>query len=502
MGKVVEGEITGVTGASGAKVGFEIERIITTHDLETKLGIDAKASYAASAFANIAGRFEFAAASKIHTTSLCMAITSTVSLAVHSIDNPVLTPAAAALVDNPTAFATRFGDMFVRGIGRGGIFIAVLKIDTSDDQESEDISSQLSGAYGLFSGEAKQKFESIQRDFKSELSISVYHEGGPVNLIPGKIDDPIQLFTLLQTWLNSFVEQPDQMAVPYYAVLAPIVIANGPLPPNQAEADHAQDVLAICAKQRSACLDGMNLMDAIITSPKRFSLPAPTTMADIRAASSGYQADLDVIASAASAAMNHPASAKMPADFAAAANQRFPQGIQPTPMAELDKGLSDALADKGRRVALSDPLLAAMRELEPEGPNRLGFETGIAIAADQTLWGPGKQGLIDNLPVAEQQSAGKAAHFAVTRNANATFALKGAQIAVADTRPEVVSARALEAPGYYTLGFDIATALFGNTSIGGMGHTAQGPGSGAIRAGLPPEGIRGFDASVKLHMGK
>ncbi len=193
MGKVVDGEITGVTGASGAKVGFEIERIITTHDLETKLGIDAKASYAAGAFANIAGRFEFAAASKIHTTSLCMAITSTVALAVHSINNPVLSAAAASSVDNPPVFVSRFGDMFVRGIGRGGIFIAVLTIDTSDDQESEDISSQLSGAYGLFSGDAKQKFESIQRDFHSELSISVYHEGGPVNLILGKIDDPLQL---------------------------------------------------------------------------------------------------------------------------------------------------------------------------------------------------------------------------------------------------------------------------------------------------------------------
>ena len=502
MGKVVQGEATGVIGADGAKVGYEISRIRTTHDLETKLKIDANASYAAGPFANVSARFDFAADLKIQTTSLFMAITSHINLATHSIDDPSLSPAAAAMVDNPTNFATRFGDMFVRGIGRGGLFVAVLQIDTSDSKSSEDISTELSGAYGLFSADAKVKFDKVQSDFHSDLSIKVYHEGGPIDLIPGNIDDPVQLYAMLQTWLKSFVDSPDKMAVPYSVILSPVAIANGPLPLNAADAEHAQDVLLECAKQRSAIHDSMNLMDAIIQTPGRFSFTAPVTMADIRAASSGYQADLDIVAAAASAAMNHPGGAKMPAAFAAATNQKFPQGIPPTPMPELDRGLVGVYAARGQRIASADPLLSAMRDLQPEGPARTGFEIGVAIGDDDTLWGPGKQRDIDNLPVTERGTADTSAHFIVDRNATAEFGVKGVAIAKNETRPEVVAARKAELPGYYTLGFDVATGMFGNKTLGGAAHTAEGPGSAKMRDSLHAEGIRGFKTALAIYMGK
>jgi hypothetical protein len=167
-----------------------------------------------------------------------------------------------------------------------------------------------------------------------------------------------------------------------------------------------------------------------------------------------------------------------------------------------DQGMVDALAVKGQSIALRDPLLTAMRQLEPEGPSQMGFEIGIAIGDDDTAWGPGKQAMIDSLPVTHKDSAERAAHFIVDRNAKTDLAIKGAAIAKLDTEPEVVSGRATEPAGYFTLGFDIASALFGDPSRGGMGHTSQGPGSDAIRNSLPPAAIRGFDASVRLHMGK
>jgi predicted RNase H-related nuclease YkuK (DUF458 family) len=60
MGKVVEGAISGVTGAGGATTSYNVERIHTTSDLETKLGIDAKMSYGCGAFAGASARFSFA----------------------------------------------------------------------------------------------------------------------------------------------------------------------------------------------------------------------------------------------------------------------------------------------------------------------------------------------------------------------------------------------------------------------------------------------------------
>ena len=160
------------------------------------------------------------------------------------------------------------------------------------------------------------------------------------------------------------------------------------------------------------------------------------------------------------------------------------------------------LAKKGSLTVSVDMLLTAMRNLEPQGPRRLGFETGVAIGADQTLWGPGKQAMIDSLPETEKYSAEKSAHFVVARNANAKFASDGARIAEGETRGEAITARSAEPAGYYTLGFDIGAGIFASIARGGAGHTLPGPGSASIRNSLPAPGVRGFDAAMNLYMGK
>jgi hypothetical protein len=55
---------------------------------------------------------------------------------------------------------------------------------------------------------------------------------------------------------------------------------------------------------------------------------------------------------------------------------------------------------------------------------------------------------------------------------------------------------------FYRLGFDIATGIFGNPALGAQGNTAWGPGSQKIRDSLSPAGQRGFNASVKFHLGQ
>jgi hypothetical protein len=494
MGKAVQGEVTGVSKAGGATVGFEITRIRSTHELEEKLGVDVKASYSAGPFANVSGRFSFAQSSKIQTSSLFMAITSNILLGHDSIDDPQLSPAAAALVDNPEMFRLRFGDMFVRGMDRGGLFIAVMKLETSDTQTSESISSQLSGAYGLFSGEAKQNFDKVQKDFHSELSIQVYHEGGPSDLIITSLDDPGQFLTMLQTWMKSFVDAPDKMAVPYSATLAPIAIANGPLPLNAADAEHARDVLMNCAKQRSAMMDGMNLMDAIIHAPARYTFTPPISMADIRTAASGYQEDLQLIAATASAAMNHPASAKMPAVFAADSHQAFPQGIPPSPMPELEKGMINSLQERGRIIAQSDPLLMSLHDLEPVGANRSGFEVGLAVDEGGTAQGPGKEKFKNDLGTGFSKEAfQRAVDFMMDRNANADTASRGSAAVAANAA--ATAARAKLPLSNQWLGFNIAAGLFGSVADGALGHTLQGPGSNKIRERLGASARVGYDSA-------
>lgn len=169
-------------------------------------------------------------AQRIQSSSLFMAVTASVELSFLSIDEPTLTPEAAQTVNRADVFSTRYGNMFVRGVGRGGLFVGVIQIDTSSSEDSESISAELEGSYGLFSAEAKTKFDEIQKNFRSELRISVYHEGGPIDLTMNDITDPAQMYVMLQQWLKSFQDAPDQNARPYYVTLAPIAIANGPIP--------------------------------------------------------------------------------------------------------------------------------------------------------------------------------------------------------------------------------------------------------------------------------
>ena len=52
----------------------------------------------------------------------------------------------------------------------------------------------------------------------------------------------------------------------------------------------------------------------------------------------------------------------------------------------------------------------------------------------------------------------------------------------------------------YCLGFDIATAIFGDPVLGARGNTLIGPGSEKIRATLGRDGQQGFNDSLAFNV--
>lgn len=504
MNRAVKGDVrdvSGVVGAGGATASYDISRIHSTAELEKKLGIDVEASYGCGAFGSVSGRFDFAQSSKIQNSSLFLAITATVGLEVLSIDDPTLTEAAQEAASRPADFAGRYGNMFVRGVGRGGMFVGVLQINTTSSEDAMAVSSEIEGAYGLFSASAKMKFEEVQKKFRNDIRITVYHEGGPIDLTMNDITDANQLYTMLQQWLKSFQDDPVRNARPYYATLAPIAIANGaPATPNAAQVQHAQDVLVLCAKERSVILDGLNLMEFISQNPSRYDFIPPTTPADITKAFVGYQSDLDLVAAAASQAINDSTKAVTPAEYASKVVKPYPQGKPPTPMPTPEKGMLDVFAVRGEVLAGEDPLALELRNRQPAGPARRGFDIGMGVAEGQTLPGPGKQKIHDSLNPAEQGGFSTAVSFSLERNRNFDWAAKGAAIAKAD--PVVATARKANPSVFYWLGFDIAAGIFGDVALGGAGHTSEGPGSGAIRDALSADGQKGFRSAVDLYLVK
>lgn len=157
------------------------------------------------------------------------------------------------------------------------------------------------------------------------------------------------------------------------------------------------------------------------------------------------------------------------------------------------------LQAKGPAIANTDPLFTELRNREPEGPARRGFDIGMAAAEGNTLAGPGKQRIRDSLAPEEQPGFEIAVAFSLERNRNADLAARGAAVAKVDTR--VAVARTNDPDVFYWLGLDIATGLFGDSKLGGVGNTAIGPGALKIRDSLSAAGQRGFTAGVDLQLG-
>jgi hypothetical protein len=337
MNSPVKPEATPVDQASGATIDIQIQRINSTEELERALAVDVEASYGSASFGSgVSARFSFAKNSKVQSSSLFMTVTATVQLEFLSIDTPHLTDAAGAVIQHPELFEQRYGNMFVRGLGRGGLFVGVLRVDTGSSKESMNIASDLEGSYALFSGSAAEKFSKMQEEHKSEIFVRQYQEGGPKDLRITDISNPLQLLENANKFLDSFKagspEELAKVAVPYFVTLAPTTIAEGPAPLSPEEIQKAQDVLIYCARKRSALLDDLNLLEYISENHDKFTFTTPTTPETVREAARGFQEDLSLIADCAVAAINDRSSAKRPPQFAEERGQKYPTATMPTPM--------------------------------------------------------------------------------------------------------------------------------------------------------------------------
>ncbi len=340
MNRAVVPQPSPVDDSGGAVVSYMITRIQTTEDLERELSINAEASYGCAAFgAGISARFDFCGKQKVQTSSLFLAVTAKVELGFQSIDDVRLNDAAANLKDRPDVFKDRYGTMFVRGIGRGGLFVGVVRIDISNSSESKEIASNVAGSYGLFSADASMKFKELQEKYQSNININVYHEGGPINLSIQNTQDPLQLLNAMNAFLDSFQNTPGQVAVPYFVTLAPLTIAEGPLPLNSADLQLAQDTLAACTKARSRIMDKINLLGFVLDRPQDYTFTDPVDQTALRSAMDHYERDLTMVARCASNAINSPADARLPASYADGAEQAEGRGAYvwatlPDPMPE------------------------------------------------------------------------------------------------------------------------------------------------------------------------
>jgi hypothetical protein len=321
------------SAAPGAIQSFEVSRIHSTHDLQQHLGIDVEASYGCAAFgAGVSARFNYLKKSEIHSSLLFMTVTATIRNADLSIDTVELTTHANEVVDRPDVFATRFGDVFCRSVGRGGLFVGVMRVETYSETDANQIEAQLRGSYGFFSADVANKFSKVTSDHNASVYCKVYAEGGPA-LTMNDPTDPKELLRNANLWMQAMHDDPEHNSVAYEWTMAPITIAAGPLPPNAVDLQHAQDVLGFCARARTALLDQLNLFMWIHDHPERYDFSPPSvSKEEVAAAARSAQSDLDTVASCASNAITNPSEASFPADFASARGHVYPALVVPAPL--------------------------------------------------------------------------------------------------------------------------------------------------------------------------
>jgi hypothetical protein len=312
MGCAIVGTPTNVRDAPGGSGSFLFTRVETTSDLEEHLGISADLSGGVGLF-SASDRFTFAKNCKVQTSSITLLIHCTREYGFEQIDTPEIEKdhAAPLVADGKDVlFQARYGDRFVRGMTSGGQFFGILRIDVKTEQARSDIENTLSGTYGLaWSADIAAKVTSTLQSTNSEARAFVYYEGGELKTIP---TTPEQVYAAATEWLQSL----DANRKPYQVTLSPYIIAAGPNPPNPEQLQHQRDVLVRCAQLRSRTIDNINLIDYMTDTKHANDFEAVPDGLNLAELSANLNRDLDLIAEAASFAIDNPTEALSVEDFA------------------------------------------------------------------------------------------------------------------------------------------------------------------------------------------
>lgn len=309
LAKGVKGERTQVEGAPGSNGSYAVDRVTTTEEVETSLGISAEASGGCGLFSANA-RFNFSRDSKVRSSSIVLILSATEQQGFWQVDEPALSQEAAALVAQGKSqlFNDRYGDCFVRGMYVGGQFFGIIRIDTRSEESKQKISAEMGGSYGGFGGEAAMHLSESCKKESASIYCNYYYEGGRVT---GRPTTPAELLEMYDKWAQSVRDNP----MPYQVALSPYSIVNGPEPPNAVDLEHQRDILYRCAKLRSTTIDKLNIIDYILDPLHSKEFELTLSPADLRKLQELLSRDLDVIAKTASFALDNPKEAMAPEQF-------------------------------------------------------------------------------------------------------------------------------------------------------------------------------------------
>jgi hypothetical protein len=477
------------TDAQGATTMFE--SVDTQDDLKESLGISAAADVRIGLFSGGA-KMSFCEQHAVNSSSSYVAGRSFVQNPLRHGKGFRLTKEAQALVDagRMDDFKRAFGDRFVRSLSTGGEFCVVARITCSSEAHQSNLNVKLHGEYnGLInSGSFQAALDTAMQETsgRTDVSVKMLQAGGQgdeLSFTGPKATDIIARLKELPAFVHQHASGLEAELATYDTIPIPI--------PTAEQREDQKLVLEDCAAQKIHFLRGISDLQLTLDDAGRLLFGDLPPKDELIKMLGQYQTCLNGLM--AHAIKISTGKIDPPLVFVAA---------PPPPALNFKRTvsveLSNVLVAKGNEIAGQDPLAILLRDQ----PNHsaLGFATGLGAAENQTLPGPGKDRIRDALNLADRGSFRQAVDFSLDKNNNLDLAAKGAAVVKADQA--AADARSALPLSVAWLGFDIASGLFGTVAAGGLGHTAEGPGSGKIRDGLSLDGQKGFKAAVAFHLGR
>ena len=223
--------VTGTSLTAPAQAGGQIVRttlqiVQEATALHQSLGISVDAS-AGNLFGDASAKFKFASDVAVNSFSQFVVVGIEVFNATMTLDNPVLTGEASALLraQNQPRFRDRFGDRFILGIKTGGEYFAVYKVESMDAAERSSVASEIharAGAPQVAGASLDADISSKTSTSKSKLDVSVhvYQSGGSNIQTETTLDAIMQKAHLFPTLVGVDKGVPYSMLVHDYTELA------------------------------------------------------------------------------------------------------------------------------------------------------------------------------------------------------------------------------------------------------------------------------------------
>lgn len=310
---VERGQPQSVQGAEGQRVTFSMSEIESTQELSEALTASAEVNGRYGLF-SASATFDFAKSTNMSQYSLALLLSCEVTNSFRQLRDVRLTKQARELWKSGRTddFHITYGDRYVHGMVTGGLYYAVLQIDTSSEEEKREISASLEAGYkGLTAGfNAQAQFSQALSAVSEKRSIQVRHfqVGGKDSSIEIDADNMIARATEFPGSVRGKHSAPFKVLLKDYKT-----VSNLPPMPNEHDYRLAKDVVRECGRLRLRYLDWINDIDYVVSHPKQFVWKNEKKQAkDLDKMADKLREGVTGLARYASDAVDNPANAEMP----------------------------------------------------------------------------------------------------------------------------------------------------------------------------------------------